>query len=315
MSNAIMISGATGFIGRHLTARFVEEGQQAIALSRRPEKYRSYFPEKVEFLHWDKLHSRSWSPPTNITAIINLAGENIAGGIWTRKRKQKLVDSRLQPTRTLVNAVHNMPVKPKIFIQMSAIGYYGWGGDNLLDENSPAGKGFLAELTQQWEAAASEINKLGVKLMIARTGLVVGKGGGLLSKITPPFRFYLGGHFGKGDQWMSWIHLDDVVNAIQFLLKSKPSYTVYNLTSPQAEKARDFFRALGRELHRPSWLHLPEFLLKVALGEMAKETILISQKVYPAHLIKAGFEFRYPELTQALASLVNSQGSIKTLTD
>lgn len=313
MSNIIMISGATGFIGRRLTARLVDDGQQVIALSRRPEKYQPYFPEKVEFLHWNKLHSGSWSPTTNITAIINLAGENIAGGIWTRKRKQKLVDSRLQPTGALVNAVQNMPVKPEIFIQMSAIGYYGWGGDTLLDENSPAGKGFLAELTQQWEAAALEINKLGVKLMIARTGLVVGKGGGLLSRIIPPFRFYLGGHFGKGDQWMSWIHLDDVVNAIQFLLKNKPFYMVYNLTSPKAEKARDFFRALGRKLHRPSWLHLPEFLLKVALGEMAKETILISQKVYPAHLLKAGFEFRYPELTHALAAIENSQDDSKKL--
>lgn len=305
MSNVILISGATGFIGRHLTSRLIEEGYHIIVLSRRPEKYQQDFQEKVEMLHWNKLNSSSWLSTIKTAAIINLAGENIAGGIWTRKRKQKLVDSRLQPSRTLLNAVQNMPVKPEVYIQMSAIGYYGWGGDTLFDENSPPGKGFLAELTQQWEAAVSEINKLGVKLMIARTGLVLGKGGGLLSRITPPFRFYLGGHFGKGDQWMSWIHLDDVVKTFLFLLKNKPPFTVYNLTSPQAVRAKEFFQTLGDKLNRPSWLHVPEFVLEIALGEMAKETILISQKVYPTHLLKAGFEFSYPELTTALATVVD----------
>jgi len=305
MSDNIIISGATGFIGRKLTSELVKQGNRVIALSRNPEKYQNFFKENVKFLRWDSQNSDSLlAPLPEVKAVINLAGENIGAGIWTRKRKERLLTSRLDFTRALGTAVCKMKKKPAIFIQMSAIGYYGSGNDTLLDESSPLGRGFLADLTNQWEAAASGISELGIKLVILRTGLVLGKGGGLMTRLTPAFRLFLGGHFGKGDQWMSWIHLEDVVRAFQYFLTIMPSDPVYNLAAPEPVLAREFFQAVGRELGRPSWLHLPEFPLKLLLGEMARETILSSQRVYPAKLLKAGFEFKYDQLTSALREVL-----------
>jgi hypothetical protein len=308
MSENIIIAGATGFIGRRLTSRLAENGYSIIVLSRNPEKYQKYFNGNVQFLKWDGLNLDHWPPRLKeVKAVINLAGENIGAGLWTRKRKQKLLSSRLRTTHALVAAIQKLPVKPAKFIQMSAIGYYGNSGEVLLDESSPAGKGFLAELTNQWETAASDISKPGIKLVILRTGLVLGKGGGMITRLTPPFRFFLGGHFGKGDQWMSWIHLEDVVRIFQFILENNPAAAIYNVTSPEALPARDFFKTLGRELHRPSWLHFPELPLKLILGEMARETILSSQRVYPANLLKTGFEFKYPRLAPALQEVFSNQ--------
>jgi uncharacterized protein (TIGR01777 family) len=307
LSENIIISGATGFIGWKLSSELVKEGHRIIALSRYPKKYKDIFKGNVQFLKWDgqdPTHLSSSLPTAK--AVINLAGENIGAGIWTRKRKEKLLSSRLDTTRALVAAVRKMKKKPDIFIQMSAIGYYRSGTETLLDESSPSGRGFLADLTNQWEAAASGISELGIKLLIVRTGLVLGKGGGLLNRLTPTFRLFLGGHFGKGNQWMSWIHLEDVVRAFQFILKNMPSYPVYNLTAPEPVLAREFFQTVGRELGRPSWLHLPEFALKLLLGEMARETILSSQRVYPANLLKAGFEFKYSQLTSALREVLGN---------
>jgi len=308
MSENIIISGATGFIGRRLTAHLTANDYQVIALSRHPEKYQNQFNEKVRFIQWNGKELDPWpSGLTEVKAVINLAGENIGAGLWTRKRKQRLLASRLSATRGLVTALQQSPVKPVMFIQMSAIGYYGIQGAVLLDESSPLGSGFLADLTNQWEEAASGVSKFGTKLVKLRTGLVLGKGGGLLARLTPAFRFFLGGHFGKGDQWMSWIHLEDVVRIIHFILMKKPAASVYNLTAPEPVLARDFFQTVGRMLHRPSWLHSPEWPLKLVLGEMARETILSSQKVSPAQLLRIGFEFKYSQLRAALQEVFSQE--------
>jgi uncharacterized protein (TIGR01777 family) len=305
MSENIIISGATGFIGRKLVSELAYEGYRIIVLSRSPEKYEGIFKEGVQFVKWDGQGPNHWSAALPAAkAVINLAGENIAARRWTRQRKERLLTSRLDTTRALAGTVRKMKTKPEIFMQISAIGYYGNRNENLLDESSPLGKGFLADLTNQWEGAASEISELGIKLCILRTGLVLGKRGGLLKRITPAFRFFLGGHFGKGNQWMSWIHLEDVVRAFQFILKKVPSYPIYNLTAPQPVPARQFFQTVGCELGRPSWLHVPEFLLNLLLAEMARETILVSQRVYPANLLKAGFKFKYSQLSSALQDIL-----------
>ena len=296
----VMITGATGFIGRALCVA-LHRDYDIIALSRRVDRARQSIGHIATVVGWDAKTPAGWKDQAeDASAIINLAGENVGSGRWNEKRKSRILQSRLDSTGAVIDAVKELENKPNVVILASAIGYYGSRRDEQLDETSKPGEGFLANVCQQVESRAEEIESLGVRCIILRTGIVLGQNGGALAKLAQPFRFFLGGHLGSGDQWFSWISLDDEISAIRFLMEHEPLRGAFNLTAPQPVTMKEFCATLGKVLHRPSWMHVPAFILRLALGEMADGMLLSGQRVLPKRLLDAGFEFRYPEVEKAL---------------
>jgi len=264
----VAISGGTGFIGCAVVRRLRERGDDVRVLKR---------------------------GEVQIAGVnINLAGENI-GKRWTRERKRRIVGSRVHTTNKIVDA------HPRVLINASAVGFYGPRGDEVLDESSAAGRGFLAEVTQQWEAAAHRADAF-ARVVIFRFGVVLDASGGALKQMMLPFRFGAGGPIGSGRQWMSWIDRQDVVRAIEWAIDNPNVRGTYNLTSPEPVRNRDFAHALGRAMHRPSFMPAPAFALRLALGEMADEMLLTGQRVIPSRALSEGFTFRYPTLESSLAA-------------
>lgn len=301
----VLIIGATGFIGRELVKELLTNGHQPVGVSRNTRKAKEILGNMAEIVEWDGISAAALAKNlAGIEAIINLAGESIASGRWTARRKKQITESRIITGRLLSEAVGLAPDKPSVLIQGSAIGYYGTPVDAPADECHPAGSGFMAELTRDWESSITPAFKLIPRIVLVRTGLVLGKNGGLLQKMLLPFRFYSGTVIGSGKQWMSWIHISDQVAAIRFLLENPGCSGPYNLTAPNPVQMKKFVHATGKALGKPVWLKIPGIFLKAALGEMAQETILASQNIIPGKLIKAGFEFRYPQLEHALADLL-----------
>jgi uncharacterized protein (TIGR01777 family) len=306
MSERIIVTGSTGFIGKILVNFLVENGYTVVALTRNPQKAQELFSNEIIVESWDAKTSSGWLKYIDGSlAIINLAGENIAGGLWTKKRLDKIIQSRLNSINAIIDAIKNTRNNPQIVLQASAIGIYGSRGDKKLDENSSIGLGILAHLTQIWEQQSQEIEKFGILLKRIRIGLVLGRSGGILSRLEWPFKFYLGGHFGSGKQWFSWVHIDDVLNSILFLLKESRPNGVYNLTAPKAVRAKEFYRVFGDAINRPSWLQIPETFLRLGMGKMGRELLLASQRVYPKNLLDDGFSFQFPELRLALKHIVS----------
>ncbi|MBN1766200.1 MAG: TIGR01777 family oxidoreductase [Sedimentisphaerales bacterium] len=305
MNKTIVISGATGFIGRSLCNDLSQKQFHVVALTRNPDPH-LFSPDPVEMVYWDGKHSGNWVQHIDgAFGIINLSGENIAVGRWTKKKKQKLIASRLDSTGILAQAVAQVDNKPRVFLQVSGIGFYGNRGDLILDENSPPGSGFLAELCQKWEAAAEPVKNLNIRLVIMRTGMVLGPNGGMLKNTIPPFQFHFGSVPGSGDNWYSWIHIKDYTRAVSYLLDTPDSQGIFNLTAPTPVRAREFFATLGKTLNRKAWLTVPAAFLRLALGKMADELILASQNAGPKKLRDAGFTFRYEELTTALTDILH----------
>jgi uncharacterized protein len=301
----IIISGATGFIGKALSRDLAESGYDIAVLTRDREKAKAQFRDKAIIAEWDGQTSQGWLElASRASAIINLAGENIGAGRWTKKRKQLILGSRLNAGRAVVDAVRGALAKPKTVIQASAVGYYGPREDEPLDESAAAGEGFLADTVRQWELSTQEVEDAGVRRVVIRSGLVLGKDGGVLPTFLRPFRLFLGGPLGTGKQWFSWVHWKDEVGAIRFLVEREDLHGVFNLVSPQSLTMKEFARTLGRVIRRPSWFRVPAFLLRLLFGEMAKETLLAGQKVLPDALLKAGYKFQYPEIEAALRDIL-----------
>lgn len=237
-------------------------------------------------------------------AVINLAGAPIAER-WTPKRRRRIRDSRVNGTRALAQALAEMPNKPRAFISGSAIGYYGADrGDELLTEASSRGSGFLADIAHEWEQATAPAAEAGVRVVIARTGIVLAPAGGALQRMLPPFRLGLGGPLGSGRQWTSWITLHDTVRALEFLLESPSASGPVNLVAPDAVRNEAFAATLGRVLRRPAVVPVPAFALELLFGTMARQTILASQRVLPQRLASAGFECEHPHLEAALRAVL-----------
>jgi len=286
----VVVSGGSGFIGTPLVRALLARGDDVAVLSRHPAKVR-----EGRGVGWEAVNEAV----RGTDAVINLAGENVGEGRWTAARKERILQSRLGATRKLVDAMRTAPERKRVFVSASAVGYYGLHGDEVLDESAPNGGGFLAEVTREWEAAARE-GEVFARLVILRFGVVLGPGGAL-AKMALPFRFGVGGRVGSGRQWMSWIDRDDVVRMILWALDNEAVRGVYNATAPDPVTNRDFTRALGRAMHRPSLMPAPAFALRLLFGQMADEVLLGGQRVMPARAAREGFVFEAPDLARALA--------------
>ncbi len=308
----ILITGGTGLIGRALIDALLADGHAISVLTRNPEKARNVLPSGVIPYKWDAATPEGWShliPESD--AVINLAGQSIAGESlpailtqkWTPEVKKRIQQSRVNAGNALVAAIESSSVKPPVFIQASAVGYYGPGGDAELPEAAPAGKDFLAETCQLWEDSTAKLDVLGVRRVIIRTGLILASTGGILPMLLLPFKLFAGGTLGSGKQFVPWIHIDDEVNAIRFLLTNEDARGAYNLTAPNPLTQREQAKVIGRLLRRPSFIPVPGFALKLALGE--KSTLILDgQRAIPQKLQFEGFEFKFDEFESALSDLL-----------
>ncbi len=267
---------------------------------------------KTEAIRGHEGFDVSWNPATGelgaaavgADAVVNLGGASIAERRWTAERKEVLRSSRVDATRSLVNALARMAARPRVLVSASAIGYYGNRYDEILTEESPCGRGFLSEVAKEWELEAEKGEALGIRVIRARIGIVLAKQGGALPQMARPFRFGLGGKIGSGQQWMSWVSLEDVVMVLRLALEDGALRGAVNVVSPQPVRNAEFTVALARALHRPALFPAPAFALRLILGEMADALLLSSQQVVPAQLEKLGYKFLHPDLTQTLVRLV-----------
>ncbi len=301
----VIIAGATGFIGRALSRRLLETGHEVVALSRHRNKAREVLGEGVTVAEWNGVSTEEWEKYVDgAHAIVNLAGENISTGRWTEAKKQRILQSRLDAGRAVVEAVEKAGKKPRVVIQSSGIGYYGSTSDEIVDESSPPGDGFLVEVAERWENSTKQVESSGTRHAIIRTGVVLGSDGGALPRLLTPFRLFVGGPLGSGKQWLPWIHLEDEVKAIRFLMEREDLSGQFNLCTPEPVTMKDFCQILGRVLKRPSWFPVPSLLLRLMFGQMADEVLLTGQRAIPKRLLDAGFEFQFPHAEPALRDLL-----------
>lgn len=299
-----LISGATGFIGTAVIQQLAQNNHQIIALTRDMNKAQKHFANSditndslrcIESL--DQLDQGQV-----IDGVINLAGEPIANKRWTAEQKQELSNSRLQITEALVNYCQQLKDKPKVWVNASAIGYYGNHENQVFDEQSEPQSGFTHELCKSWEQKAAQAQELGIRTCILRLGVVLGDGGAL-KKMLPPFKAFIGGPIGNGQQWMSWIHIKDVVNIICLMLNHDSESGIYNATAPKPVTNNEFSKTLGQVLHRPAIIRLPSFVMRLLFGEMGESLLVEGQKVIPKRLLDNGFEFKYDNLKHALLGI------------
>jgi uncharacterized protein (TIGR01777 family) len=298
-ARTILISGATGFIGGHLVRRLVTRGDAVVVLTRRPDIALDRFGPHVRIVsRLDEL-----AESTRVDAIVNLAGAPILGFPWTRARRAKLVSSRVETTRALVDLMGRLSHPVSTFISGSAVGFYGIHADEIIDEDAGPANLFQSQLCQQWEATARFAASAGARLVLLRTGLVLGRDGGALPQLARPVRLGIGAVLGSGKQWMSWIHIADLIGLIEFALDRPEVEGAVNAVSPAPATHREFQQQLGKTLRRPIWLWAPAGLLRIALGEMA-QLLVDGQRVVPARATTLGFTFRYSTLAKALDDLL-----------
>ena len=293
----ILITGGTGFIGSALCSRLLKNKHDITVLSRHPEKVKPSFKAitEIEQLKDDAIFD----------IVINLAGEAIANKRWSNRQKQLISSSRLATTQKLIEFLSKVENKPKLLINGSAIGYYGINKtNNSIDETSVGDDSFSSQLCQQWEAVALQAEGLGIRTCLLRTGIVLGKGGGALSKMLLPFKLGLGGRIGHGKQWMSWIHLDDLVSIIMYCIEHNNLSGAINGTSPYPVTNQDFTKVLGKVLKRPTIVPMPDVFVKLIMGQMGEELLLAGKKILPVKILDAGYIFQYEKLENALKNVV-----------
>lgn len=297
----IAIAGGTGFVGKALTNELLSQNHEVFILTRR--KNSPSGKRNLHFVQWLNDESKPWEDLNATDVFINLAGESINSGRWTGERKKRILESRLQSTGELLEIFRKMDRKPRVLINASAIGYYGTSESELFtEEDNIPGNDFLANTVKNWEQKAMEASSLGIRIVLCRFGIILDRSKGALSRIALPYRFFAGGRVGSGQQWVSWIHIDDVVRGILFAFHHEELRGPVNFTAPHPVTMDVFGRILGSVLKRPHWLPVPGFALKLLLGEMST-LVLEGQQVQPVKLIKEGFKFQYTELSSALKNI------------
>jgi uncharacterized protein (TIGR01777 family) len=293
----VLIAGGSGFLGTSLKGSLAKDGHEVFILTRRVSKERN----KIQ---WNGRTAEGWGHLVNdMDAVVNLTGYGLEHWPWTKRQKQKFVDSRVLPGRALASAIQHAERRPRVFLQTSGVNFYGLHGEELADESTPPGKDFLAQLTVGAEDATKPVEEFGLRRVIVRNAVVLAQNGGLFPLFTLAPRLFLGGKFGEGRQAMPWIHITDHINAMRFLLENENAHGPYNLISPQPTSNAEFMRAVARALRRPYWFHIPKFLLRFVLGEMS---VLLTEGRYsqPKRLIELGFRFQFGTLDEAMENLL-----------
>lgn len=292
----VLIAGGSGFLGSALKNLLGHNSHEVFILTRGRSQGRNQ-------IHWDGKTADGWGHLVNeMDAIVNLTGYGLNHWPWTKRQKQKFVDSRIVPGRALVSAIEGATRRPKVFLQNSGVNHYGLRGEGSADESTPAAEDFPAQLTVKTEAATQPVEELGVRRVVTRSAVVLAGKGGLFPLMALPVRLFFGGKFGDGLQAMPWIHLADEIRAFRFLLENEEARGVYNLIAPSPTSNAEFMRAVAKALHRPFWFHIPKSLLRLPLGEMS---VLITEGRYsqPKRLLEQGFDFQYPKIEDALRNI------------
>ncbi len=288
----ILITGASGLIGSALVEHFVNEGHSIFSLQRNKN------PDADVFWNFDRLNGQGAS--LTFDAVIHLAGENIASGRWTRRKKKLILQSRVDGTRELVEYCSKLEQRPEVFISASAIGYYGDQGETVLDETSRTGDNFVAEVCRQWEKAANSGGSAGMRVVNIRIGMVLSGNGGTLATMLPPFKLGIAGIVGSGKQYVSWIDIRDIVSIIHFLIDEKTMSGPVNLVSPHPATNHKFTKTLGAVVKKPTVMKMPAFVARTVFGQMGSELVLSSTRVLPKRLLENGYQFKAPDLEESL---------------
>jgi len=300
----ILVTGSSGLVGTALVRALGRDGHMVCRLMR-PESAANEEVKDGFNVAWNPATGELGGAGVGPDAVVNLAGASIADGRWSAERKQVLRSSRIGTTRALVEALAKMNVRPSVLVSASAIGIYGNRGDELLTEESKVGTDFLAELARDWEAEVLKAEALGIRVVLARLGIILSREGGALAKVLVPFKLGAGGRLGSGQQWMSWVTLDDVVGILRMAIEKVAVRGAVNVVAPQPVKNAEFTKVLARALHRPALFPAPGFALRLALGEMADALLLSSQRVAPQRVQQAGFRFAHADLTTALGAVLS----------
>ncbi len=304
----ILVTGSTGLVGTALVHKLAGAGHTVCRLVRPESAAREGTPGGFD-VAWNPATGELGGAGVGADAVVNLSGASIAEGRWSAERKALLRSSRLDTTRALVAALAKMNARPSVLVSASAIGIYGNRGDEVLTEESQAGSDFLATLAKGWEAEAVKSEALGIRVMLARFGIILARHGGALAKMMLPFKFGAGGKIGSGRQWMSWITLEDTVEILRLTLENAAVRGVVNVVAPNAAPNSEFTTELAKAMHRPAFFPAPAFALRLALGEMADALLLSSQRVAPQKLQQLGYRFLHPDLPTALSAVLSEDSS------
>jgi uncharacterized protein (TIGR01777 family) len=303
----IVIAGASGFLGRPLVRALRADGHVVVALSRSAS---AGLRAEGEVATWHPDGSAGeWARHVDgADGVINLAGESIGAGRWTRARKDRILESRVLATRSLIEAIRRAARPPRFLLNASGVGYYGSRGDTTLTEESGPGSDFMASVCQEWEAEALNAESAGPRVVLLRSGVVFHREGEALARMARPFKWFVGGRLGSGRQYLSWIHRHDWIACVRLLAEAEEALGVFNVTAPTPSPNAEFADVLARALHRPAVIPAPAFALRVVLGEMADGLVLVSQRAIPARLLAMGFTFTYPTLTEAVGEIYGAKG-------
>ena len=299
----LIITGGTGLIGSALAENLAGDGHEVIILSRSPQPP-TQLPKGVRVEKWDGRTAQGWGALADgADVIVNLAGENLSGGRWTAARKRAIEDSRVNAGKAVLAAIQQAAKRPAVLIQSSAVGYYGISETAVFDENSAATKDWLGKVCQGWEASTQGVEALGVRRVVVRTGVVLSMKGGALPRMVLPFRLFAGGPLGSGRQWISWVHLEDEVRALRYLIENPQASGAYNISATPVTN-RQFAKTLGKIMRRPAFFPVPAFMIRLLFGEMGT-VVVDGQNVSSQRLTGMGFQFRFPALQEALGDLLN----------